>query len=293
MYQLESRRYWSDPHLPIQLEYRDPQSAFPLHIHDFHEIALIFFGKATHFTTREAYEIQGGDIINIKPGQAHGYKNIRDLTLMNILVDPVFFEENRFGLRTLPAYHMLFDNEPEDDSDVSAFSVIHFRMKLNTFLALKNLIESISREMTDRLKGYQVTVTSYFLHFLSLLSRAYDEKQQAVSSYGADVIRLIEFVKEHYRGFLSMDQLLEISGMSESRVQRIFKHHFGCSPFQYINRLRLSAAKDDLILTSKSITEIALDLGFNDSNYFTRRFKESAGMSPREFRNRSLKESIL
>jgi AraC-like DNA-binding protein len=293
MYQLESRKYWSDPHLPIQLEYRNPQSAFPLHIHDFHEIALVFFGRATHFTAHEAYEIQGGDIINIKPGQAHGFKNIRELTLMNILVNPVFFEENYFGIQNLPAYHILFDNEPEAGSAVSSFSVIHFRMKLNTFLTLKSLIESISQEMTERPKGYQVTVTGYFLHFLAFLSRAYDEKKQHVSSYGADVIRLIEFVKDHYRGFLTMDQLLEISGMSESRVQRIFKHHFGCSPFQYINRLRLSAAKDDLILTSKSITEIALDLGFNDSNYFTRRFKESAGMSPREFRSNALKESIL
>jgi AraC-like DNA-binding protein len=291
MYQLESRKYWSDPHLPIQFEYRNPQSAFPLHIHDFHEIALIFFGRGTHFTAHDSYEIQSGDIINIKPGQAHGYKNIQNLTLMNILVNPTFFEENHFDIQALPAYQVLFNIEPEDNPAV--FPITHFRMNLDVFLKVKALIDAASREMTERLKGYQIMVVSYFLQFLALFSRAYDEKNQHPSSYGANVIKLFEYVKEHYRAPLSMEQLIKISGMSESHIHRIFKNHFGCSPFQYISQLRLSAAKDDLLLTSKSITEIALDMGFNDSNYFTRSFRKYLGLSPRDYRNKYLKENLL
>ena len=70
------------------------------------------------------------------------------------------------------------------------------------------------------------------------------------------------------------------------------------SPFplhvhDYISRLRLSAASDALIQTGKSITEVALDLGFNDSNYFTRLFKKHVGLSPREYRYKYLKENLL
>jgi len=50
MYQLDSRKYWLDPYIPIQFEFRNPQSPFPLHIHDFYEMVLVYSGKATHLT---------------------------------------------------------------------------------------------------------------------------------------------------------------------------------------------------------------------------------------------------
>jgi AraC-like DNA-binding protein len=76
-------------------------------------------------------------------------------------------------------------------------------------------------------------------------------------------------------------------------VLRLFKRYLGCPPFQYINKLRLTEAADELTQTDKSVTDIALDLGFNDSNYFSRLFKKHLGLSPREYRNKYLMENLL
>ncbi|GHV38968.1 AraC family transcriptional regulator [Spirochaetia bacterium] len=291
MFQLESKKYWLDPCLPIQFEYRDPQQAFPLHVHDFHEIALVFSGKATHLTISDAYEIQSGDVLSVKPGQVHGYKNIRSLTLMNILVKPSFFMEDYFGIQSLPGYQALFGEEPRDKPDKNPIS--HFKMDFDTFLKAKTLIESAYSEMNDHPTGYRVSAASQVLHFFILLLRNYGKKNSGKISFGANVAKLFDYVKENYRRSLSMEDLIEVSGMSASHILRVFKHYLGCSPFVYINHLRVSRAKDDLIRTAKPITEIALDLGYNDSNYFSRCFKKYSGFSPREYRINTLTETLL
>jgi AraC-like DNA-binding protein len=290
MYELKSKKYWADPYLPVQFEYRDPQHAFPLHAHDFHEIAFIFSGKGTHLTVNEAYEVQGGDVLNIKPGQVHGYKNIRELVLMNILVKPSFLTKDYFDIQSLPGYQALFGEEPQGKREEDP--VTHFKMDFDSFLKAKTLIESAFHEMNEHPTGYRVSAASQMLHFLILLLRSYGEKNSGKISFGADAIKLIDYVKENFRQSLSMEDLIEVSGMSASHILRVFKRHIGCSPFVYINRLRVLKARDDLIKTTKPITDIALDLGYNDSNYFSRCFKKYAGASPREYRSNTLTENL-
>jgi AraC-like DNA-binding protein len=291
MYQLHSRKYWADPYLPIQFEFRNPQSPFPLHVHDFHEIILIYSGTATHLTVNGDYDVQSGDLINVKPGQAHGYKNIRNLILMNIMIKPSFFEEDYFGIHSLPSYEALFGQEPEDET--GKLPVTHFKLEYGVFSRGTNLVETARTELTERPDGYRAMVNSLIRELIVLLIRNYKEKNGYPPGYVANVTNLINYVRDNYRSSLSMDDLTCISGLSESHILRLFKQYLSCSPFQYISRLRLSAATDALIQTDRTITEIALDLGFNDSNYFTRSFRKHLGLSPREYRNKYVRENIL
>jgi AraC-like DNA-binding protein len=291
MYQLDSRKYWSDANVPVQFEFRNPQFPFPLHVHDFHELVFVYSGKATHLTAKGDYDIQSGDFINIKLGQAHGYKNIRNLVLMNILVKSSFFEKDCFGIYSLPAYEALFSREPE--TAAGTLPITHFRLDYGVFGRVKTLIDAARMEMREHSEGYRAMVTSFMRELIVLLLRSYREKENSPPGFAANFTSLVSYVKTNYRSRLNMNVLTQVSGMSESHVLRSFKQHLGCSPFRYINQLRLSAAADSLIQTDKSITEIALDLGFNDSNYFTRFFRKHLGLSPREYRNRYLEENLL
>ena len=289
MYQLDSRKYWSDPNVPIQFEFRNPQSPFPLHIHDFHEMVLVYSGKATHITPSGDRDIQGGDFVNVKPGQAHGYKNIRNLVLMNVLISPSFFEEDRFGLGSLPAFDALFGQ----DGETAKFPIIQVRLDYGIFQRARELIESAGAELQRRSDGYRAMVVSLIQELIILLIRNYSPSGETRLGFAQDLTSLINFVRQNYRSPLSMADLTGFSGMSESQVLRFFKQYLGCSPFQYISRLRLDAATDALILTDRSITDIALDLGFNDSNYFSRLFCRHQGLAPREYRKKYLRENLL
>jgi AraC-like DNA-binding protein len=290
MYQLDSKKYWSDPCVPVHFEFRDPQSPFPLHQHDFHEIVFIYSGKATHLTAHGDYEITGGDCLNIKPGQAHGYKNIRSLALMNVLIRPSFFRDDHFGV--CPAvYDALFGPRGEEDGGESP--VTRFHPDFGTFSRAKNLIENAGAELRERPAGYGVMVTCLIQELMILLLRGFREQSGSPAGFASDVRALFSYVKDHYRAALNMDTLTGVSGMSQSGVRRAFKRHLGCAPFQYVNRLRLAEAADALIQTDKPIIQIAMDLGFNDSNYFTRSFRKQTGLSPREYRAKYFIENLL
>jgi len=291
MYQLDSRKYWIDPYIPIQFEFRNPQSPFPLHIHDFHELVLVYSGSATHLTVNEDRDIQGGDFVSVKLGQAHGYKNVRNIVLMNILLKPSFFDDERFGLCQVPAFQALFNPETEKEANLSP--IVHFKLNYGIFTRARELIENASTELLEHSDGFRAMVMSLVQEFIILMIRSYRENNTVQSGFACDTTTLINYVKHNYRVPMDMSVLTGISGKSESHVLRVFKQHLGCSPFQYISRLRLSAATDALIQTDKSITEVALDLGFNDSNYFTRLFKKHHGLSPREYRYKYLRENLI
>lgn len=290
MYQLVSKKYWPDPNIPVCFEFQNPQPPFPMHVHDFHEIAVIYSGKAVHLTANGDNEVQGGDCISVKPGQAHGFKNIRNLVLMNVLVRPSLFEENRFSLHSIPAYNALFGRATEED--IAKAPVTQFRPDFEAFGRAKKLIESASGELKERPDGYRAMVTGLMYELIALLIRSCREKNDSPARFASGAASLIRYVKDNYRSPVNMNDLIAVSAMSESNILRTFKRHLGCSPFQYISRLRLSDAADALVQTDKPITEIALDLGFNDSNYFTRSFRKHLGLSPREYRKKYLQESL-
>lgn len=74
---------------------------------------------------------------------------------------------------------------------------------------------------------------------------------------------------------------------SKSYVSHTFKSTFGVSFSAYCNNLRLNDAKNLLLVTDSSVTDIAINSGFNDVSYFVRLFKERYGLSPLQFRKKN------
>jgi len=72
--------------------------------------------------------------------------------------------------------------------------------------------------------------------------------------------------------------------MSERNLRRVFSHAVGMPPSRYIQQIRIAHATSLLESTQRSITEIAFDCGFEDSNYFSRQFQSVMKLSPRAYR---------
>ena len=75
------------------------------------------------------------------------------------------------------------------------------------------------------------------------------------------------------------------AGMSISRFSCVFREALGTSPLDYVAATRMREARQLLRAPGQSIAEVAYAVGFQDSNYFSRSFKQHHGMSPREFRD--------
>ncbi len=99
------------------------------------------------------------------------------------------------------------------------------------------------------------------------------------------------YLAEHYAQDISLEMMAELLDFSPFYLSKLFKSSFGTSFIDYLTELRLGAAKDLLADPSLSAKEIGEQVGYPNSNYFTKLFKKKTGLTPIEYRNQ-LRETI-
>jgi YesN/AraC family two-component response regulator len=99
--------------------------------------------------------------------------------------------------------------------------------------------------------------------------------------------RAIAYLHQNYARPLARWEIAEGIGVSEDYLSRVFNRELGISPWDYLNRYRISRAKELLRVTYDSISRVGRRVGFSDPAYFSRVFRRTTGMSPRAYREQS------
>jgi AraC-like DNA-binding protein len=95
---------------------------------------------------------------------------------------------------------------------------------------------------------------------------------------------IIKYITENYKKDIGITDISEAVGLSYSHVRKVFKDELGKSIVDYMNAMRIMDAKQLLSTTDLSIKNIAVNLGYNNDQSFTRFFKKIEGMTPGEYR---------
>jgi AraC-like DNA-binding protein len=93
---------------------------------------------------------------------------------------------------------------------------------------------------------------------------------------------LKEFMGHHMTSTLPLDMLADLSGRSLSTFNRDFRKIFNTSPHRWLLKNRLTKAREILLTTDKTSSDVYLDLGFKDLAHFSRSFKKEFGVPPSE-----------
>ncbi|MCW7552366.1 helix-turn-helix domain-containing protein [Endozoicomonas gorgoniicola] len=105
------------------------------------------------------------------------------------------------------------------------------------------------------------------------------------TSHGDEIIvNLQDWLRQHLNDDIDSQHMLAVTGLTQRTLNRRFREATGMSPFQYLQQLRLNHCAELLKATDLSITEIALQSGFNDPDYFSRQFKQHYQLNPSDFR---------
>lgn len=99
--------------------------------------------------------------------------------------------------------------------------------------------------------------------------------------------RIADFITENYKKPISLAETAAALGYDHCYFSKLFKSIFRVGFCDYVNTVRFNAAAKELTNTSRPITEIALDCGFQSIRSFNDIFKKKAGMTPAQYRNRS------
>lgn len=112
--------------------------------------------------------------------------------------------------------------------------------------------------------------------------------QQRVSLVCAK-FRICSFIDQN----ITLEELAEYAHLSEGQFCRSFKELTGMTPFRYLIRYRILQSCNQLLLTDKKVTEIALSCGFNNISYYNRAFFKIMRMTPTEYRKTTEKNSTF
>ncbi len=158
-----------------------------------------------------------------------------------------------------------------------------------------------SLKMADVFKKIQNFDSSDFLHMIFMESMAYQTLVLQISQFIDDqnqkknrtvlrrteienVVKASTFVEDHLSTYKSILDLTKLTGLNAAKLQEGFKYLHNTTVNQFVFEARLNLAKELLINTDDSISEIVYKIGLSSKSYFSRVFKEEYGMQPSNFR---------
>jgi AraC-like DNA-binding protein len=125
-----------------------------------------------------------------------------------------------------------------------------------------------------------------YSRILELIWHLEDECRKSLTSLpeNESIAEALRYIDENIERNITLEELAKKQHLSLVYFHKLFKKTLGKTPYRYILDKKLSIAKNELIMTSKTCLEIALGLGFSSQSYFNYTFRKETGQSPLQFR---------
>ncbi|MBR6889229.1 MAG: helix-turn-helix transcriptional regulator [Selenomonadaceae bacterium] len=232
------------------------------------EILIVDDGAGIFIIDGERYTAKKGDLILYNSGTVHdefgGSGN--DLSTYCVAV-------SNLKLANLPVNKIL----PKEYSPILP-SGEYFDELLSIFRAIER--ESYRANGAETANLLALALVAKICTMLKTHGLPRKEKVPSLSSRAKD------FIDDHYTENIRLEDIASAVNSNVYNLAKIFKAEIGISPMRYVVLLRLGEAQNLLINTDMTITRIALNVGYNNSNYFQNVFKDFMQMTPKEYRKR-------
>ena len=277
------RRAWYNTLLPGEL-------IGPRVIFDY-ELVLIKEGYADISIEDQHYDAGPGDMFIFRPKQRH---TIRTLPSMHLIQPHIHFDltyyENRARVPIsyhdtdeLPPEQLSFFREDVLDRFISPFpSHLHPNNELYIEQMLFNIIHAVDNPRPFN----EIYLQHVFLELWEqvLLEVLYTNKQNGKQSDTAALIK--QYIDYNDSNPLTLDEIVQATHFSKSYVARVFQECYGTSPIRYHAAMRIQKAKQMILFTNMSLSEIAESVGFESLQDFSRVFKKIDNRTPSSYRRK-------
>ncbi len=249
-------------------------NTYGVHLHRQLELLYIINGPTLVTIDDHDVSLQPGEGVLIFPNQMHGLKNITPGQNLLCIFEPDFCH----------SFRHFFQNKKPARNDFTASSLSeHSHIALQGLEALAAACEKDRPTPSDvqvYAEGYLTLLLADLLPSLPLQTRKSTDDLELEQ-------RLLLYLDAHYTEELSLESLSKEFGVSRFVLSRIFTEKFHTSFPDYVNSRRLDYARDLLLSTELSVTQIALDAGFGSSRSFFRAFQDSFHTTPGAYRRQT------
>jgi AraC-like DNA-binding protein len=258
----------------VTVEPRTPQGRFPLHEHEFGEIVIVQSGNGWHVLNDEPQFITCGEVFYIRPEDRHAFEQVNDLVLTNVIYRP-----SERLLQPERLQHLLGSAEPSGRR--------RWQVTDEALRDLHPLLDALTKEVRSDDPLSDLMAESLFIQLVVTLSRHRFAIDGADIPEEARFGHVLSYLRHHCHEEVDLDEVARQFGYAPRTFSRVFREATATTPHNYLVQLRLGRAMQALRTTSDSVTDIAFESGFNDSNYFSSSFSRMTGFSPSEYRRLS------
>ncbi len=260
--------FFSNTERAITTELRTPQDNFPEHSHDFQELIIVSQGSGTHVINDIPDSLEQNHVCFISPQDRHLFENVDNLYLSNILF--------RKDALSLPAG--LNDYLPQGYSDHKGWHISNQAMQ-----KVSHLIQTLDTEVHQPQRDSEWMAQALFQQLIVELHRG---KLVPLEHASMDdkTLQVLDWIKANYHQEFTIGEVADQFQLSSRTLSRKIKQITHQSFNNYLHQVRINQAMQLLQYSDLSVTDIAFNVGYSDSNYFSTKFKKIMNKSPSEFR---------
>lgn len=248
------------------------------HIHASCEILFAETGVADYYISGRKYRLERGDILVIG-GMEHHQRRIEGLPFLRygLSIKPAYYEGLNLGEDLKQVFQTPDPQEFELHCKHIDQKIFENCVELLKALYEEQMVHRPFRSLLDRTIMTQLAI---------LLFRAFEMKRgdNELSDMNVRMIRIKEYIDTHFNENLNLQVLSEAFYLHPATISKEFNRYFGKTLNKYINNVRVCEAAKLLETTDESVTDIAVNCGYESVNTFLRQFKSVMETSPLQYR---------
>lgn len=254
-------------------------SNIPLHHHNFAELSFVVEGSGTEIINGKPHPFRKGSVSFLLPHHIHEVQlNSTTAIKYNCMFD----------------LHLLFLSPSDRDLANALLKTglhypSHYDLDDDQASHMSRLFESMKQEYENDRFAKESALRSKLMEAFIFLLRTphpaqYSNPASVLVETRNNMEEILHYLHVHYQEEITLSVLAKRFNRNASYISRMFKQLSGQTFTDYLHTLRVGRAASLLATTSMSITDIAIDVGFDHTRTFTRAFKEMKGTTPKQFR---------
>lgn len=255
------------------------------HWHSELEFIYVSIGEAVFTIDDEDILIKEGECIFINSGQLHsGILKTCTCTYFSVVFSTEFLSS------ALDACHQFFDG-----IKINKFKILqHFKHEHPSQVKVISELKDIIKELTDKNMAYELSVKSKLFSIFTTLFRSnlyttmLDKQKDLIDAKKYNTLKqILGYIYQNYNKKIKLTDISKSLNLTPQYLCKFFKEMTDTSIVEYINHYRIETACSLLKISTLSITDIALECGFDNISYFNRVLKKQLNFTPTEFRLKS------
>lgn len=257
--------YWNKTESATKEYYVEP------HSHNFYEFFIITSGTTMHYFNKSISKLNVGDVLLIRPGDVHGFKQIQNENCAHINI----------GITSDRLKELSNFLENDNFDFINNINYTKFNLEYEEFEYFNHLASYIINSNINNNEIYAMLLKNFIINLITNYRKHYIRHDETQPQWFSELI-----YKLHTPEFLDIGAIdvYKMAKYSPAMANKYFKEYTGLTVNEYLRQIKLNYAKSALLKTNYTSLIISMQIGFDSLSYFNKIFKKETGLTPQQYR---------